>query len=509
MVRSNNAVINVSLPKPHKLNFENKILNAFKSVGALSICIYMILLAGCSQDQVKTEHPVTHEFIDESYFTKYALVLYGTKAEKTESVKELPGKVFHMEGAGNFIWKVNIPKAGDYEVELSYASDKDGSRIQIIGEKDSLIDVVHKTEGYYFDSNIKWQQNFERIKVKGTLALSEGEQTISFVLADSIPRTVIYFRCIELNLVSERKAIDTEIAKAIEARASADWLANAGYGLMFHWTSQSQPENGSHKTFGEAVRDFDVDAFADMVEHTGAGYVLFTNGHAESYCPAPIKAWERIHPGMTTERDLLMELSTKLNDHGIKFMIYMNSPLMAKMGSVTGEEYMENHRKILTEIGQRYGDKIAGYCFDSWYQGYEEYPDFSFEELFKICKTGYPNRLVSFNTWILPVNTPWQDFWFGETYIPGHPAAGQIIHRGPGRGLQYNSLIVLENLWVHDRPMHMKPPWLNADDLAKYIKACMEKKGTVTINIGIYQEGTIGTKSLELMKEVRKQVRGN
>jgi len=160
MVRSNNAGINVSLPKPHKLNFENKILNTVKFVGALRICIYMILLANCSQDQVKTEHPVTYEFIDESYLTKYALVLYGTKAEKTESVKELPGKVFHMEGAGNFIWKVNIQKAGDYEVELSYASDKDGSRIQIIGEKDSLIDVVHKTEGYYFDSNIKWQQNF-------------------------------------------------------------------------------------------------------------------------------------------------------------------------------------------------------------------------------------------------------------------------------------------------------------------------------------------------------------
>ena len=156
----------------------------------------------------------------------------------------------------------------------------------------------------------------------------------------------MYFRCLELNLVSERKAIDTEITKAIEARASADWLANAGYGLMFHWTSQSQPENGSHKTFAEAVRDFDVDAFADMVEQTGAGYVLFTNGHAESYCPAPIKAWERVHPGMTTERDLLMELSTKLTDHGIKFMIYMNSPLMAKMESVTGEEYMENHRKF-------------------------------------------------------------------------------------------------------------------------------------------------------------------
>ena len=468
----------------------------------------LVLFSNCVPKQNYKGISAEEDSLNYPVMTKYSIALYGSKSEETDRVRKLPGDVFLMEGTGSFTWKVNIPKSDDYEVVLCYAADRDSSRIQITGENSSLTDIVHKTEGYYYDSNIRWQQNFERITAKGTLKLSAGENAISFSLVDLIPRTMLYFRGIELNPVSAKMAIKEEVEKAIKARSSTDWLAKAGYGLMLHWTSQSEPENGERKSYADAVRDFNVDAFADMVEQTGAGYVLFTNGHGENYCPAPINAWEKIHPGMTTRRDLLMELSDKLNDRGIKFMIYMNSPRMAGMGKVLVEQYMDNHREILTEIGERYGGKIAGYCFDSWYQGYEEYPDFNFEELFRLCKIGNTDRLVSFNTWILPVNTPWQDFWFGETYIPGHPAQERIVQRGPGRGLQYHSLIVLENLWVHDKPTPMESPWLNADDLAKYIKACMINGGAVTINVGIYQEGTFGEKSMVVLKSVNKIVRG-
>jgi hypothetical protein len=54
----------------------------------------------------------------------------------------------------------------------------------------------------------------------------------------------------------------------------------------------------------------------------------------------------------------------------------------------------------------------------------------------------------------------------------------------------------------------METPWLNADDLAKYIKACMQNGGAVTINVGIYQEGTFGEESLDVLRSVKKLVRG-
>jgi hypothetical protein len=487
---------------------EQKTIRILKRTILVISVLCLVLFSNCVPKQKDKVSSAKEDSLNYPVMTKYTIALYGTKAEKAEQVQKLPGNVFLMEGIGSFTWKVNIPKSDDYEVVICYAADRDSSRIQITGENSSLTDIVHKTEGYYYDSNIRWQQNFERIAVKGTFKLSAGENTISFSLVDPIPRTMLYFRGLELNPVSAKMAIKEEVEKAIKARSGTDWLAKAGYGLMLHWTSKSQPEKGERKSFPDAVRDFNVDAFADLVEQTGAGYVLFTNGHAESYCPAPISAWEKIHPGMTTKRDLLMELSDKLNERGIKFMIYMNSPRMANMGKVPVAQYMENHREILTEIGERYGSKIAGYAFDSWYQGYEEYPDFSFEELFRLCKIGYPDRLVAFNTWILPVNTPWQDFWFGETYIPGHPAQERIVQKGPGRGLQYHSLIVMENLWVHENPAPMETPWLNADNLSKYIRASMQNGGAVTINVGIYQEGTFGEESLEVLRSVKKLVRG-
>jgi len=81
---------------------------------------------------------------------------------------------------------------------------------------------------------------------------------------------------------------EKEEERARNARASVDWLVEAGYGLMFHWTSQSVQPDGSIKPYKDAVEEFDVERFAAMVEETGAGYVLLTIGHAESYCPAPI-----------------------------------------------------------------------------------------------------------------------------------------------------------------------------------------------------------------------------
>ena len=80
-------------------------------------------------------------------------------------------------------------------------------------------------------------------------------------------------------------------------------MVKAGYGLMFHWTSQSiSARTEPHKPYAQAVDDFDLKRFAEMAEAYGAGYVILTIGHAESYCPGPIKAWEKYHPGKTTVR---------------------------------------------------------------------------------------------------------------------------------------------------------------------------------------------------------------
>jgi hypothetical protein len=99
---------------------------------------------------------------------------------------------------------------------------------------------------------------------------------------------------------------------------------------MFHWTSQSIGRDGTNKPFAQAVSDFPVDRFVEMVEATGAGYVLFTVGHAQPYCPAPLSSWEKYFPGKTTKRDLIAEMAQSLDAKGIKLMCYFPTHVIGK-----------------------------------------------------------------------------------------------------------------------------------------------------------------------------------
>jgi hypothetical protein len=54
----------------------------------------------------------------------------------------------------------------------------------------------------------------------------------------------------------------------------------------------------------------------------------------------------------------------------------------------------------------------------------------------------------------------------------------------------------------------MPPPRFTADQLTKYIGDCMKNGGAVTINLGIYQDGTVDPKALQVMEEVKQRIRG-
>lgn len=43
--------------------------------------------------------------------------------------------------------------------------------------------------------------------------------------------------------------------------------------------------------------------------------------------------------------------------------------------------------------------------------------------------------------------------------------------------------------------------------MTQYIRDCMAEGGAVTINLGIYQDGTVGKKALQVMKKIRNKIR--
>jgi len=431
--------------------------------------------------------------------------LYGGEAaSRDDCVKKQAGDSFHWRGSGQITWQVQVDRAGDYEVALCHAAEPRavGQHLEVSSGNSRVAYALAMTKG------VLGNKSYEMTPIKGRLRLEAGTQSITLGVPDA-PRTmdVLDFRSLDLIPVAAKAAVEEDRQEARRARASTEWLAKAGYGLMFHWTSQSIGKDGTHKPYAQAVDEFDVNRFADMVEATGAGYVIITIGHAESYCPGPIKAWEKYHPGKTTRRDLTAEMADALSAKGIKLMCYLNAASLTKYPRASEEEFTRIMTDVVAEFGQHYKEKVAGYWFDCCYQAKERYPGFSFREFFKTCKAGNPNRIVALNSWIYPNVSEWQEYWAGETASPvALPVNGTTQENGPGAGLRYHALLIMEPYWVQQR-VDMPRPRFTAQQLGDYISRCKANGGAVTINLGIYQDGTVDPNAVDVLKEARKRIR--
>jgi hypothetical protein len=474
-------------------------------------------LSSCSGNRKAQAESIDTEI---HFVSPLSTCLYGRKVSKTQGDLELVrGDFIIWKGDGALSWEVEVPEKDDYELYLvaNVNAKSSGAKIAVQTENNEYLFSLSPTSGPFQGGKnfqVEEAKNFERIKLSGLISLEAGAQKIAISTSGIEKEDVLFdFRSAELLPVSKKEKIAREETRAKNARASVDWLVKTGYGLMFHWTSQSVQPDGSIKKFEDAVNDFDVDKFANMVEETGAGYVLFTIGHAESYCPAPLKSWERVHPGHTTQRDLIEEIANALNKRGVRLLCYLNGPLAFKFPKIEqstdaeNQVFIANFTDILTEMGNRYQDKIVGYWFDSWYRIFENFPTVPFEDFYKVSKTGNPDRIICLNPWIYPDVTPWQDYWSGEVQDPiGVPENG-FMKNGSSPKLSYQALLTMEkHLWVQQKPEISDPKFTSAQ-LSAYIKDCMENGGAVTINLAIYQDGTVGDKALKVMKGVKESIR--
>lgn len=161
------------------------------------------------------------------------------------------------------------------------------------------------------------------------------------------------------------------------------------------------------------------------------------------------------------------------------------------------------------EIGERYGNRVAGYWFDGWYQSLESYPRIDLRKLTSHARAGDPSRIVAYNFWVYPVETTWQDYWSGEVGGIVRSAESRYPSAGPAIGLQSHFLLFADAPWVHSVPnAEMEPLRLSDRDLIDFVKANAKHDVPVTINLGIYQDGTIGEAARRQMTALRQAIRG-
>jgi hypothetical protein len=440
-------------------------------------------------------------------------------------------------GDGEVTWNVTAPAAERYQLAACYSCTRPGTRIEVTSGSGAIQHSAMVTQGFYLpysggaapnpgtpDTDSFWTErefySFERVPL-GELSLSCGMNVVRLRVTGPKGGEIFRLRSLELTPAGSAQAVIAASENAGRHRANTDWFVESGYGVWFHFLDLTTPRRGPRKPYAQAVDELDVEALADLVADTGAGHMILTTNHGHPTCPAPIRSWEELHPGWTTRRDLIADLAGALNRRRIRLMLYMNCPGLGDLiqnsadaidrPRFSEEQYAEILVKVFTELGLRYGSRVAGYWLDSWFQTDESYPNLPFRELDRAIKAGYPDRMVAYNYWAFPIETEWQDYWAGElTDLPLKRFGSRYIRRGAGKGLQAHSAIRLDDPWFHITPnTDIQPPRYTAAQLTEYIRTCMEDKAVVTFGVGIYQDGTISEASRQVLREVRRSIRAS
>lgn len=402
-------------------------------------------------------------------------------------------------------WDINAPTADTYAANVLIHRRHGALRVEVAaGEQRVSALLPEKIE--------RWQ----RLQLNGTLHLVRGANKISVYLRPEPPGTEFTAEVMAVELI--RPAVRDQLHRAaVQARANTTWMQQAKYGFMVHWTSQSCPRSGPPKPYAQAVQDFDVKAFAHQMQQGGAGFVVFTTSHGQSYFPAPLVSLDRILPGRTAQRDLVADLAAALNRRGIKLMLYYNEgdqSARPESGLYAADttHYFDTWCSIIEEVGRRYGDKLAGWWFDDASVVYY-HRNAPWQKMTAAAKAGYPERVVGYNPWILPPATEFQDFCCGEGF--GDPAGDGTLPAngdghyttGPYAGLQACATLITEGDWGHfqqDRPIG-KARW-SAVQLAEKIAKFSVRRNVPIFDLEIYQDGTVSPETIALFRAARHTV---
>ena len=445
-------------------------------------------------------------------------------------------------------WTVVAPEAANYQIAVLYhsgAEDNVASKLVVSNGSDSVAALVVNVKQGAWQGGPQDRPSFRREWLPGSLRLNKGVNELKlsviptarqreFAEADlqrpltGWPKRSLHVFAIEL----VRPAVLSVMRRdAPHLKSSAEWMVQGKYGIMIHWVPESYSLYGdtpAWERYEQAVNQFDVEAFADMVAKTGAAWVVFTTTHGKYFFPGPLHTLDAVLPGRTCHRDLISEIADALERRHIRLMLYFHpgpGPTedleWARAAGISPVDDAKNigiMLRMYREIGHRYGTRLAGWFVDGGSAYY--WRNFSFRQLLIALKTGNPSRVVTFFQWIFPTFSPYSGDFTSDLVNFGAPLAPPFPHEwelpgGPYEGLQPQFNFTLENEWYPEKPMHGQwpKPIYPTTMLAQYCKRMARAKVPLSINIVITQDVTphqpfVSPASLEEMAAVNKAVRG-
>jgi hypothetical protein len=178
--------------------------------------------------------------------------------------------------------------------------------------------------------------------------------------------------------------------------------------------------------------------------------------------------------------------------------------------------YFELWCEVIRDVGERYGKRLAGFWFDD--AAFTYYPhNPPWEKMTAAAKAGNGERLITYNSWILPrLNDFYEVFAgeneFSETVIDGDgylPAGGTgKFTGGPQKGLQGQITTIVNGDWGHfKRNTPIGPPRYSTEVMIAKIKEAIERRNVPLLDIEVYQDGTISPETFQMFLAIRREIK--
>jgi len=162
-------------------------------------------------------------------------------------------------------------------------------------------------------------------------------------------------------------------------------------------------------------------------------------------------------------RDLIGDLAQALSKHGIKLELYFHPGhddlewWRRTHFDDDNDKYFDLWCKVIGQVGEQYGLSIAGYWFDD--ATFTYYPfNAPWPKMTAAAKQGNADRLITYNSWILPKVSDFYEVVAGENDFCAEMISGFAFlpvggtgkfTGGPQSGLQGQITTIISGDWGH------------------------------------------------------------
>ncbi|NKB66784.1 MAG: hypothetical protein GKR89_06975 [Candidatus Latescibacteria bacterium] len=431
---------------------------------------------------------------------------YSPSISHFEGHSNLNAKQFFLTGWAQsdqvVSWRIRTPTPGPYRCALLLNSAP-GRQLMVQTDRGTQIVTV---------PNHGWQ----RLEAEAPIDLA-GTDRIRLRLVESV-EPAVELKSIELVHQGEAPRLAERVRRF---RGDASWMKEAGYGIMVQVGGWSYPATGDKKPWPGFAETFDAEAFVDSIAAMGGQYLVWSATWCDYLFPAPSAAIAQILPQRVSRRDLIDELIEHCRRRGIRFVLYYHlghdqpEVLLAKGWQAGWDQdgrdrsaWLDCEEDIFRQIGQRYGRGLDAIFLDDaccWYPA-------NFESLGAALKTGYLERLIGYNSWILPSHTPFQDFYCGEGFTGAAtpwPLEDGVIAEGPQQGLQMWGCCIFDGPdWgVHRPETQIDPPrdW-TVDKIAAMVPRLEQERYSMVFNLLAYEDGRFAPDSYHLLCQAARRL---